>query len=151
MLIKALHKQDACDIKFLKKNVDSYLNLFSEITKVKEERLLSQIGINAEEFNKFVDFLREFKHHTLFMVGYGVQKDFYGGKIVQTIALIQIVLGNIGKPGTGLIYSQSDFLKPIIQPIMNYITQKTPDSNMKEIKLIELGNNLISGDFKILF
>ncbi|MFX1325510.1 MAG: molybdopterin-dependent oxidoreductase, partial [Promethearchaeota archaeon] len=151
LLIIALFEQDVCDIEFLKKSVDSYSNVISEITNNETEISFSQIGINVTEFLKFVDFLREFKHHTLFLVGYGVQKDFYGGKIVQTIALIQVVLGNIGKPGTGFIYSQSDFLKPMMNSVINYITNPKANSKFNEINLIELGNYLNSGDFKILF
>lgn len=151
LLIKALFEQGTCDIEFLKECVDSYSKVISEITDNKTEISISQIGIKNTEFIKLVDILREFKHQTLFMVGYGVQKDFYGGKIVQAIALIQVVLGNIGKPGTGFLYSQSDFMKPIIKSVMNYITNPKGNSRFSEINLIELGNYLRSGDFKLLF
>lgn len=151
MLVKALDNQNACDIEFLKENVDSYSSIFSEIGDFDENKLLSQIGINFERFQEFVDLLVEHKHHTLFMIGYGVQKDFYGGRIVQSIALLQILLGNIGKQGTGLLYSQSDFIKPTTLPILNYITSSTISSNLKEIPLINLGKALSTGDFKLLF
>lgn len=151
MLVKALDNQNACDIEFLKENIDSYSSIFSEIEDFDENKLLSQIGINFERFQEFVDLLIEHKHHTLFMIGYGVQKDFYGGRIVQSIALLQILLGNIGKQGTGLLYSQSEFIKPITLPILNYITSSTISSNLKEIPLINLGKALSTGDFKLLF
>ena len=151
LLVKALDKQNVCDVEFLKQNVDSYSSIFSEIEDFDENKLLSKIGINFETFQEFVDLLVDNKHHTLFMIGYGVQKDFYGGRIVQSIALIQILLGNIGKQGTGLLYSQSGFIKPITQPILDYITQSTISSSLKEIPLINLGKALSTGDFKLLF
>jgi len=151
LLVKALVKQNVCDVEFLKENVDSYSSIFSEIGDFDENKLLSQIGINFESLQEFVDLLVEHKHHTLFMIGYGVQKDFYGGRIVQSIALVQILLGNIGKQGTGLLFSQSDYIKPITLPILNYITQSTISSSSKEIPLINLSNALSTGDFKLLF
>lgn len=112
---------------------------------------MSQIGVNYQSFQDFVDILLKFKHHTIFNIGYGIQKDFFGGRIVNTIALIQILLGNIGKPGTGIIYSQSDFLKQFLQPIQDYIIQVKNKFDLKEIPLITLGNELLSGEYNLLF
>jgi anaerobic selenocysteine-containing dehydrogenase len=151
LLVKVFDKQKVCDVEFLEENVDSPSSIFSEIGDFDENKLLSKIGTEFEAFQEFVDLLIEHKHHTLFMIGYGVQKDFYGGRIVQSIALIQILLGNIGKRGTGLLYSQSDFIKPTIQPILNYITQSTNSSSLEDIPLINLGKALSTGDFKLLF
>jgi len=151
LLVKALDKQNVCDLEFLRENVDSYSSIFSEIGDFDDDKLLSQIGINFESLQEFVDSLVKYKHHTFFMIGYGVQKDFYGGRIVQSIVLIQILLGNIGKQGTGLLYSQSDFIKPKTLPLLNYITQPTINSSSKEIPLINLGKTLSNGDFKLLF
>ena len=85
------------------------------------------------------------------MIGYGVQKDFYGGRILQAIALVQILLGNIAKPGTGLIYSQSNFVKPMIKPILDYISQSPKFPRLRQIPLINLGKTLSTEDFKLLF
>ncbi len=151
LLNKALFKRNAHDLEFLKENVDNYLSLFSKLDSLDERALLTKIGINFESYQEFVELLVKYKHHTLFMIGYGVQKDFFGGRIVQAIALIQILLGNLAKRGTGLIYSQSDFINPILKPILDYITNSTIDSNLNEIPLIKLGKTLSSGDYKLLF
>ncbi|MFX0083172.1 MAG: molybdopterin-dependent oxidoreductase [Candidatus Hodarchaeota archaeon] len=151
LVVKALVKQNVCDVEFLRDNVDSYRSVFSGSNNIDDDKLLFQIGINFETFQKLVDLLVEHKHHTLFIIGYGVQKVFYGGRIVQSIALIQILLGNIGKRGTGLLYSQSDFIKPITQPILNYITHSANNTSLKEIPLINLGKALSTGEHKIVF
>ncbi|MHA2268378.1 MAG: molybdopterin-dependent oxidoreductase [Promethearchaeota archaeon] len=151
LLNNAIIKRNAHDVTFLKENVDNYLSLFSKLENVDEKALLSQIGINIKSYQEFVDLLVKFKHHTLFMIGYGVQKDFFGGRIVQSIASIQILLGNISKRGTGLIYSQSDFANPIVKPIIDYITQSASGSSINEISLIKLGEALSSGEYKLLF
>jgi len=151
LLYKALIKRNAHDVKFLKENVDKYLLLLSELDDLDEKAILSQIGINFESYQEFVELLVNYKHHTLFMIGYGVQKDFFGGKIVQSIAALQILLGNLGKRGTGLIYSQSDFINPILKPILDYITQTTGSSSLNKIPVIKLSEALSSGDYKLLF
>jgi anaerobic selenocysteine-containing dehydrogenase len=151
LLKNALIERNECDLKFLKENVDHYLLLFSELGNFDKRALLSQIGVNLEFFQEFVDLLVRYKHHTLFIIGYGVQKDFFGGRIVQSVASIQILLGNLVKRGTGLIYSQSDFIQPTLKPILDYITQISINSNLNEISLIKLGNALSSGDYKLLF
>jgi anaerobic selenocysteine-containing dehydrogenase len=151
MIIHELIACKAYDQKFLNDYVDFYSSFFSETAQIDKQELLSQIGIDIQTFQRFVDLLIEFKHHTLFNIGYGIQKAFHGGRIVKTIALIQILLGNIGKPGTGLIYSQSDFLKPILRPLQDYITQNPTDSKLKEIPIIKLASSLSTGRYEILF
>lgn len=151
VVLNELITNNIYDELFLNDCVDSYSSIFLEVTKVEKMKLLEQIGIKPQTFQNFVDFLIKFKHQTLFNIGYGVQKDFYGGRIVKSIALIQILLGNIGKPGTGLIYSQSDFLKPLLQPLQDYITCIKKRPKMKEIPIIELGSALLSGTYKMLF
>jgi len=151
LLNKALFKRNAHDVKFLKDNADNYLSLLSKLDNFDEKALLSQIGINFESCQELVDLLVKYKHHTLFMIGYGVQKDFFGGRIVQSIASIQILLGNLAKRGTGLIFSQSDFINPVLNPILDYIAQSTNASSLNEIPIIKLSEALSSGEYKLLF
>lgn len=151
MIINEIVSKKKYDEDFLNNHVDFYSSIFLEVAKIDRKKLLSQIGINNQTFLKFVELLIQFKHHTLFNIGYGIQKDFHGGRIVRCIALIQILLGNIGKTGTGLIYSQSDFLEPLLRPLKNYIIQNKSKSVIKEIKLIELGTALSSGNYEMLF
>lgn len=151
LAIHELIDYNAHDEKFLKSYVESYSTIIQEAAKVDKEKLLGQIGIDIQTFRNFVKLLIKFKHHTLFNIGYGVQKDYFGGKIVKSIALIQIMLGNMGKLGTGLIYSQSDFLKPLLQPLQEYITNIKGKSKITKIPLIKLGSFLSSGKYQMLF
>ncbi|MFW9822296.1 MAG: molybdopterin-dependent oxidoreductase [Candidatus Thorarchaeota archaeon] len=151
ILLKALIKQDAHDIKFLKENVDGYNILISKLEDFNEKVFISQIGIDVDSLQEFVQLLIKYKHQTLFMIGYGVQKDIIGGRIIQFIALIQVLLGNIGKRGTGLIYSQSDFMNPIIHQAIEYITGIDAFPGLNEIPLIKLGEALSSGNYKLIF
>jgi anaerobic selenocysteine-containing dehydrogenase len=127
------------------------MTVLTEIGNINEEELLIRVGISKEKFQKFITLLIKNKHHTLFMIGYGVQKDFFGGRILQSIAFVQILLGNIAKPGTGLIYSQSNFIKPITMPLLDYITQTKKFPQLNKVPLINLGKALSSEEFNVLF
>ncbi|MFX1551382.1 MAG: molybdopterin-dependent oxidoreductase, partial [Promethearchaeota archaeon] len=151
LTINQLIAKNAYDNDFLNNHTESYSTIFQEATKIDAKKLLRQIGIDNDTFQNFVELLIKFKHKTLFNIGYGVQKDYFGGKIVKSIALIQIILGNIGKPGTGLIYSQSDFIRPILRPLQEYITNINGISEITEIPLIKLGSFLSSGKTNMLF
>jgi anaerobic selenocysteine-containing dehydrogenase len=150
ILLKLIQK-NAIDINFLKKNVEGYENVLKEISFTNISENLPLIGIEEHNIDKFVDELIRFKHHTIFNIGYGLQKHKFGGRMVQIVSLIQIVLGNICKSGTGIIYSQSGFNKPIINPLISFITQNFKSSKSKEIELIALGSQLLKEKYKILF
>jgi len=151
LIINELITHNVHDEEFLNNYVESGSSISIEVAKVEKTKLLEQIGIDIQTFRNFVEFLIQFKYHTMFNIGYGVQKDYYGGRIVKSIALIQIVLGNIGKPGSGLIYSQSDFLKPLIRPLREYIANFKGEIKIREIPIIKLGPYLSSGDYQMLF
>ena len=151
LILSELITHNAYDDNFLRKHVDFYESIFQEVKNINKVKLLEQTGVNHQNFYDFVDLLIKFKHHTIFNIGYGIQKDFFGGRMVRTIALIQIMLGNIGKSGTGIIYSQSDFLNPLIQPLKNYITKINEYKKLNEIPLINLGSELLLGNYQLLF
>ena len=151
LILKTLIEKEVYDRDFLIKNTLDYENLLLEIDKIDIKQILSQLKIKFSEIKGLIDLIIEHKHHSILNIGYGVQKELFGGRIVQIIALIQILLGNIGKPGTGIIYSQSDFNKPFLDPLVNYITQKEFYKPLKEIKLIKLGKELSKEKHKMIF
>jgi len=151
LIVKSLIQAKCIDKKFLSDHVDGYEQILPQALKLNENKIRELLEIKYESFERIINLLIEFKHQTIFNVGYGVQKDFYGGRIVQSIALIQIILGNFGTPGTGLIYSQSDFNNKLTVPLLDYITQNTPDPNIVETDLIKLGTTLSSDRYKMVF
>ncbi|MFX1356087.1 MAG: molybdopterin-dependent oxidoreductase [Promethearchaeota archaeon] len=151
IIIKRLIKLKEYEKLFLKNYVDGYQVVIKEAANINEEYNLNLIEIEKKQIIDIVNLLIKFKNHTIFNVGYGVQKDYYGGRILQSISLIQILLGNFGKESTGLIYSQSDFNKRFTIPLLEYITQFPLNSLKFNINLIDLGNKLSSNDIKMLF
>jgi anaerobic selenocysteine-containing dehydrogenase len=151
IIVNEIFVKNAYDKDFLNKNVDNGSSIFQEAARINKKKLLKYTGVSNRTLQDFIKLLIEYKHHTLFNIGFGVQKDYFGGRIVKSIALIQIILGNIGRSGTGILYSQSDFLKPILQPLLNYISNYQSTIRMGRIPLIKLGSYLLSGKFKMLF
>lgn len=139
------------DRDFLVKHVDNYNIVFTEVEKIDENKIFHHTGLTRKSLEAFTELLLEFQHKTLFIVGFGPQKYFYGGKNLSTIALIQILLGNFGKPGTGFIFSQSGFSKEFSSSLMNYIALPHLYLPYNSIPLVTLGSSLSSNKFKMLF
>ncbi|GAJ07475.1 unnamed protein product, partial [marine sediment metagenome] len=136
---------------FLKSHVDGYERIIDDLKKMEEKELLEKTGIDKNELEEFVDILIKNRHHTIFNIGFGIQKERYGGRIIQTVALIQIFLGNIGKPGTGIIYTQSGFNKHLEKPIFKFVTKSQSNKKSEKISLIKLGSELISRKIRVVF
>ncbi|MFX0057827.1 MAG: molybdopterin-dependent oxidoreductase [Candidatus Hodarchaeota archaeon] len=151
IIVKKLIIQKGYNSIFLEKHVDGYEYIINEAKKINYDRNLSLLEIDENQINEIIDLLIKFRNHTIFNVGCGVQKDYFGGKILQSIALIQILLGNFGKPGTGLIYSQSAFNRVFVGPLLDYITQFPFNSLNFNVNLIDLGSKLSSNEIKMVF
>ena len=151
LILKEIFKRGKEDKKFLHKYVKLEEPIPNLIDDLRTDQVLSEIGIPKTDFRKFVDLLVKYKHQTIFDIGYGPQKRLQGGKIIRTIALIQIVLGNLCKPGTGIIYSQSDFTMALKNELIQYLKGSLEDSQANTIELIDLASELKSQNYKVLF
>ncbi len=150
-ILNKITQFQAHDLEFLEKNVLDYQRILMEIKKSKIDQVIKNNAELQQSLDDLVQLLIEHKHHTLFLAGYGVNKDFFGGRQIQLLALLQIFLGNIGIPGTGLIYSQSSFQQDQLKPLMEYITDSDtfPEQNMFDI--INLAKVIEKHSIKMLF
>ena len=139
------------DKDFLIQHVDNYKSLLRKVEGIDENKIIQQTGLTREILESLTNLLVKFQHKTLFIAGFGPQKYFYGGKNLNAIALIQILLGNFGKLGTGFLFSQSGFNKEFTNPLMNYITHPKLYPQYNKIPLVTLGSSLSSNKFKMLF
>ena len=151
LILNKLIRLGIHDKDFITQNVENYSQLFEEVKNIDYNKINSQTGLSRKTIQDFIDLLIKYKHKTLIIAGFGIQKYFYGGKMLNTIALIQIILGNLCKPGTGFLYSQSGFNKEFNDPLIDYITLSKNYLPNKTIPLISLGSSLNSDKFKILF
>ncbi|KKM13205.1 hypothetical protein LCGC14_1718610, partial [marine sediment metagenome] len=139
------------DKDFLIQHVDNYKDLIAKVEIIDENKIIQQTGLTREVLESFTNLLVKFQHKTLFIVGFGPQKYFYGGKNLSTIALIQILLGNFGKLGTGFLFSQTGLIKELTAPLLNYVTHPKLFTLYNSFPLVTLGSSLTSNKFKMLF
>ena len=150
-ILNKLIKSRAYDENFIRQHVDNYANLIDEVEKIDEEKIYHQSGLTREILHEFFDLLTDNKQKTLFIAGFGTQKYFYGGRNLNSIALIQIFLGNFGFQGSGFLFSQSGFNRDFKGPLIDYITNSDKTSQNRRIPLINLGSYLRSNQYKMLF
>ncbi len=149
-LLKLLMETHDFNDKFLKDHVSSPKNIIESLDSFQMKDLLHKSGLELSAVEKFKKLLVTHRNHTIINVGFGLNKDFYGGRLVRAVALLQIFLGNFGKPGTGLIYSQSGYNKELSSRMIQEITlsAKYPPNN--QIEIIKLAEALESGRYKLL-
>ncbi len=150
-VLNKLVNSRAYDENFLSQHVDNYTCLVDEVEKIDEDKIFHQTGLNRENLLEFSNLLIDNKQKTLFIVGFGPQKYFYGGRNLNSIALIQIFLGNFGLQGSGFLFSQSGFNRDFKGPLIDYITNSNETSKTRRIPLINLGSYLSSSQYKMLF
>jgi len=150
-VLNKLVTSGANDEHFISQYVDNYTNLVEEVKKIDENKIFQQTGLNRKNLTGFLNLLIDNKQKTLFIVGFGPQKYFYGGRNLNSIALIQIFLGNFGHQGTGFLFSQSGFNRSFKEPLIEYITKSDGTSQNRRIPLIKLGSSLSSNQYKMLF
>ena len=150
-VLNKLVTSGANDEHFMSQYVDNYTNLSEEVKKIDEDKIFQQTGLNRKNLAEFLNLLIDNKQKTLFIVGFGPQKYFYGGRNLNSIALIQIFLGNFGHQGAGFLFSQSGFNQNFKGPLIDYITKSDNNSPNGRIPLINLGSSLSSNQYKMLF
>ena len=150
-IMNKIIKSENHDKEFLSNHVDNYKDLIVKVETIDENRIFKQTGLTQENLERFFNLLIEFQHKTLFILGFGPQKYFYGGKNLGSIALIQILLGNFGKLGTGFLFSQTGFFKDFTAPLTNYVAHPKLFTLYNSFPLVNLGSSLSSNKFKMLF
>jgi anaerobic selenocysteine-containing dehydrogenase len=151
LLISQIVKSQEYDYEFITAHLENATELFEIIEDLEEEKILAQTGLKRSDITKACDLLKAHNHETIFNLGFGVQKYHHGGDTVHLISLIQVLLGNLGKMGTGIIYDQGSFSDYYMNPVKQYITGMPNLSADKEIKLVDLGWALNSSKYKMLF
>ena len=151
LLLNQIVKSQSQDYDFISKHLDNHSEILEIIENIDEKKIIQQTGIRFSEIFQVSELLKQHRHETIFNIGFGIQKYHHGGDTIQMIALIQTLLGNIGRQGTGIIYDQGGFSDYYMNPIKQYITKNTDLIADKEIKLIDLGWALNSLKYKMLF
>lgn len=150
LALKRIINANENDTTFVERHVIVEEGLMIQLATIDEASTLKAIEINERDIDTLAQLLIEHKHHTIFNVGYGIQKNVLGGETVKAIALLQVFLGNIGKPGCGIVYSQSGLRRDIINKLTSHISASEILGKAADIPIIELSSALESGKYKML-
>lgn len=153
VIIREIMKKGAANMDFLHNFVKDGDEIIKLIENLVSDNTFMMLDLTQNDLEEITSLFIENMEHTLFMIGYGTQKDRFGGYYVQIIALLQIILGNIGKPGAGIIYSLSDHRRDIKNKIIHNITPRSCDYFAIEdesLNIIKLADILKEKDIKLL-
>ncbi|NMC04930.1 MAG: molybdopterin-dependent oxidoreductase [Candidatus Lokiarchaeota archaeon] len=150
LVLKHLLAAGGADLAFLDGNVTGHDAVARFVAGLDEKQLLNAINIEARAVDDFTRMLLTHKDHTIFNVGFGLQKYVHGGENIKAIALLQVFLGNIGKPGCGIIYSQSSVRREVLNAVSNHVNATSVLGPVTEVPLIELARALESGKYKMI-
>ncbi|MHA1648311.1 MAG: molybdopterin-dependent oxidoreductase [Promethearchaeota archaeon] len=150
LILKILQDINGFNRDFINHNVESFESIEKQLKQIQIRDLLKDTGLSFKKCQDLAELLIKNRDHTMILVGYGVNKDFFGGRMVQAIALLQIALGNFGKPGTGLVYSQSGYRPDLFQSLFELVTLENEYPPKKQYDLVRLAEVLEEGKIKCL-
>ena len=103
-MMKYIIEHDWIDKEFVENRTKGYEDLKKCVTqdKYSVENTAKVCGVPAESIMQAINWLHEFQHKTAFVHCLGITQHTVGVDNVRSIAFIQTILGNIGKPGCGV-------------------------------------------------
>ncbi len=95
-----LIKEDLIDKEFIKNNVNGFEEYKQNLLKLDEDKLLKRSGIDANDFEKFMDMLRNSKN---FITAWtmGINQSIQGVDKNLAIMNLHLITGQINKKGSG--------------------------------------------------
>ncbi|HJK41577.1 MAG TPA: formate dehydrogenase subunit alpha [Methanocorpusculum sp.] len=103
-LMKQIIERGWVDEEFVKNRTNGYEELKACVTQDKYsiENTSVVCGVPAEKIEQALEWLHECQHKTAFVHCLGITQHTVGVDNVRSIAFVQTLLGNIGKPGCGV-------------------------------------------------
>ncbi|HJJ44551.1 MAG TPA: formate dehydrogenase subunit alpha [Methanocorpusculum sp.] len=103
-LMKYIIENDWIDHEFVEKRCNGYEDLKKCVTQDKYnwENTSAITGVPVDQLKTALEWLHECQHKTAFVHCLGITQHTVGVDNVRSIAHIQTILGNIGKPGCGV-------------------------------------------------
>lgn len=132
------------DKEFISKNVlgfDAFTKHVSTYTLAKTEEITA---IPADKIQKAADLIGDIQPMTI-VPGYGMQRYTNGGQSTRCLLAIQVITGNIGKPGACWHYAnlQSYVFDDVLEPDC-YFPPKKPDGIFRRsISMAKLGEDML--------
>ena len=136
-LMYVLLKEDRLNIEFLKEKTLGWDDLKKQILKCPPRWGAAETGIPERDIVAAANIYGE--GPALLWIGQGLQRQKAGGNIVRSCALLPVVTGNFGKPGSGLLYLNGSGRKGVDS---DYLTGSRLTNSYPSISHMDLAETL---------
>lgn len=142
---KIIIEKNQVDQEFIKNNVHGYEEFKTSLENLSIEEASSESGVSTEFINKLADLIGRIKPMTL-IPGYGMQRYSNGGQTIRCLMVLNIITGNIGKPGACWKYAdlQGDIFSRLKEPLSYFPPEKPDGIFRRTISTARLGEEMLA-------
>ncbi|WP_019241141.1 MULTISPECIES: molybdopterin-dependent oxidoreductase [Bacillus] len=140
-LAKVIYDENNHDESFLNQNTKGFHAFIDYVNSLDLELLLQECGLSKDALQVIAAHISKAKK-TITWIGFGFQRNINGGQNIRTINALMAMTGNVGKPGTGVLYAQMGSWK-FSNKIMNYYNQGYSESDcVRSISMNDFAQSL---------
>lgn len=143
-IARIIIENDLADEQFIQKYVFGYNKFKASLSRYTEDFVEETTGITAKYQKILAEYIAAIQPMTI-LPGYGMQRYTNGGQTVRAILSLQVITGNIGKPGACFHYAnlQSYVFDPILEPLSYYPPDKPDGIIRRTISKAKLGSDML--------
>jgi len=144
-IAKNLIDKNQIDTKFINKNVKGFDEFKSSIQQWTVAEASEVSGVSKEFIVQLADWIGTIKPMTL-CPGYGMQRFTNGGQSVRCLLALNVLTGNIAKPGACFHYAnlQSYMFDKVKEPESYYPAEKTGSVFRRTVSMARLGADIMA-------
>ncbi len=133
------------DQEFINKHVTGFSRFSASLEQYTPDRVQKITGIPVELTRKLAGYIGTIKPMTI-IPGYGFQRYTNGGQTTRCMIALQVITGNIGKPGACWHYAnlQSYVFDEILEPLSLYPDNNRDGAFRRTISTAKLGMGMLN-------
>ncbi len=144
-LARLLINENRIDHAFIQKQVLGFSRFKASVNEYTPELVQEITGIPVELIHKLAGYVGTLKPMTI-IPGYGYQRYTNGGQTTRCMLALQVITGNIGKPGACWHYAnlQSYVFDKILEPLSLYPDKNQDGVFRRTISIAKLGVDMLN-------
>jgi anaerobic selenocysteine-containing dehydrogenase len=124
-LLALLAAEDRLDHAFIDRHVRGWPAVAAQLAAVDPGRVARDCGVDLAAMHTAARLIGA--GPTLFWLGIGLQRQAQGGQAVRAVSLLPIATGNLGRPGSGILYMNGYQTRGIVQRDLQRIESRPED------------------------
>jgi len=144
-IARILVETSRIDSGFISEYVHGYEQFKNSLQQYTDTFVEEVTGVPVKYIHKLADLISEMKPMTI-IPGYGMQRYTNGGQTVRCILSLQVITGNIGKPGACFHYAnlQSYIFDKVPEPLSYYPEIAYDGVSRRNISKAKLGKDMLT-------